>query len=100
MISTAAKDMAKYLFAFFKNEICYNFTILGMALSVSSTAELLPVSQERKELKIKAKLRTLMMMADLKSNEKEHQAAGRKGTSFPHSAYSYQPVLVPAAYGL
>jgi len=45
-------------------------------LTVSSAAELLPDSQEGKELKIKAKLSTPIMVADLKSNEKEHQAAG------------------------
>lgn len=57
MISTATKDMAKHFFFFFFNEICYSFTIPGMALSVSSSAELLPDSQEGKELKIKVKLR-------------------------------------------
>ena len=75
MISTAAKDNGQILF-FFLNEICYNFTTPGIALTVSSAAELLPDSQEGKELKIKAKLSTPIMVADLKSNEKEHQAAG------------------------
>lgn len=92
-----------FFFFFFKwnlLQLCY--CRHGMALSVSSTAELLPDSQEGKEPKIKVKLSTLIMVADLKSSEKEHQAAGsrQKRHRFPHSAYSCQPVLVSAAYNL
>lgn len=54
----------------------------------------LPGSQEGKELKIKVKLSTLIMLAALKPNEQEHQAAGVGRKGFPHSAHSCQPVLL------
>lgn len=78
------------------NEIPYNFTIPGTALSVDSTAELLPDSQEGKEVKIKAKLSTLIGVSDLKSNESEQQGAVSTGSRLPHAADSCQPVPVPA----
>lgn len=80
----------------FSNEICYNFTIPGMVLNVSSTAEPLPDSQEEKGLKIKAKLSTLIMVADLKANEKEHQAAG---TGQKRHQVSTHGIFLPAIPG-
>lgn len=90
--------MAEYFFLL--NEIPYNFTILGIAVSVDSTAELLPDSQEGKEVKIKEKLSTLIVVSDLKSNESEQQGAVSTSSRFPHAAYSCQLVPVPAVVSI